>query len=357
MDTQKIIPVIMSGGAGSRLWPLSRQAMPKQLLPLVTDMTMAQETVLRVSSPLFEDPVFICNSLHATPITAQMNAINKSVGAIITEPMGRNTAPVAVIAALHAQQTHPNALVLLAPADHDVRDPDAFKSAVKDALPAVLEGKLITFGINPDRPETGYGYIQMGRLIHPGVHDVQTFREKPNDDMARAYIESGYNALNAGIYLYSPEAFLSEIEKFEPEILRCAKDAYAQSSHDGKIIHLDPDEFANCPSQSIDYAVMEKTDKAAVVPCNIGWSDIGSFASLHEVTRDNGGNATHGDVIEIDTTNSLIHTDGPLITTVGVNNLAVVVHEGRVLVANLDAAQDVKKIVEALKTQNRTQDL
>lgn len=357
MGDQTIVPVIMSGGAGSRLWPLSRQAMPKQLLPLVTDKTMVQETVLRMNSSLFEAPVFICNALHAAPITAQMADIDMPLGAIITEPVGRNTAPCAVVAALHAIDTHPEALVLLAPADHHVSDPDAFENAVESALAPAKGGRLITFGINPDRPETGYGYIQLGHKITSRVYDVETFREKPDADTARAYIESGNYAWNAGIFLFSPQAFLDEIKQFEPDILRCAKDAYAKAQHRGDIINLDANTFATCPSQSIDYAVMENTDKAAVVPCDIGWSDIGSFASLQEVTCDASGNAARGDIISVNTTNSLIHTDGPLVTTVGVDNLAVIVHEGRVIVAHLDAAQDVKKIVETLKTQDRRDDL
>lgn len=357
MSENMIIPVIMSGGAGSRLWPLSRQAMPKQLLALVTEKTMAQETVLRVSGPQFGAPVFICNALHAAPITAQMEEIGAKAGAIITEPVGRNTAPVAVVAAAHAQTVDPEAFVLLLPADHHVRDPQSFQEAVMAALPAARDGHIITFGISPDRPETGYGYIHLGRELHPRVHAVQTFREKPDADTARAYLEQGDYAWNGGIFLFSPAAFLREIEKFEPEILSCAKEAYDRAKSNDNIYHLDADIFANCPSISIDYAVMEKTDMAAVVPCDIGWSDIGSFASLQEITCDGSGNAQTGDIIAVNTTNALIHTDGPLVTTVGLDNVAVIVHEGRVLVANLDAAQDVKKIVETLKSQDRKDEL
>lgn len=357
MSDPTILPVIMSGGAGSRLWPLSRQALPKQLLALVTDNTMAQETVTRTTGAAFHDPVFICNALHAAPIGQQMTDLGRRSGAIITEPMGRNTAPVAVVAALAAQAVSDDTLVLLVPADHHVRHPQAFRDVVTAALPAARDGRLVTFGITPDRPETGYGYIQMSDPLYEGVHRVATFREKPDRATAQAYIDGGDYVWNAGIFLFSPKAFLAEIDRFAPDILTQSRRAYERAVTADEVTSLDAESFAACPSESIDYAVMEKTDKAAVAPCNMGWSDIGSFASLHEVTRQRDGNATKGDVISIDTTNSLILSDGPLVTTVGIDNLAVIVHDGRVLVAHLDAAQDVKKIVEQLKAKGRTDDL
>jgi len=292
----KIIPVILSGGAGSRLWPASRQAVPKQLLPLVTEQTMVQETAERFSGELFHPPVFICNAAHGPQIKEQMAAINMPVGAIIVEPIGRNTAPCAVVAALHAQISDPEALILLAPADHHVTKPCAFRRAVAAAMTAAQNGRLVT------------------------------------------------------IFLFSPQALLSEMMKFHADIVEHAKDAYLKATLKSGQIDLDAESFAACPSESIDYAVMEPTDQAAVVPADIGWNDIGSFTSLHALKKGDNGNAIQGDVIAYDTVNSLIETDGPLVTTVGMDGFAVIVKDGSILVAKLDAAQDVKKIVETLQS-------
>ena len=354
MSDVKIMPVIMSGGAGSRLWPLSRKAMPKQLLPLVTHETMVQETAVRFEGERYLDPVFICNALHASPISAQMAGIDCAVDAIIIEPLGRNTAPCAVVAACHAQKKHDGALVLLVPADHHVRKPEAFRAAVEAAIPAAQSGHLVTFGIQPDGPETGYGYIQRSGEINPGVYNVEAFKEKPDVETASRYLESGDYVWNAGIFLFAADTFLGEVEAFAPDILSRAAEAYEAATTDGNCISLDEAAFAACPGESIDYAVMEATQKAAVVPCDIGWSDIGSFASLQEVRADDTGNALSGDIMTVNTTNSLIMSDGPLVSAVGVDNVAIIVHEGQVLVLGLDAAQDVKKVVEGLKADGRT---
>jgi len=357
MREVKIIPVIMSGGAGSRLWPASRSAMPKQLLPLVTEQTMVQETAERLSGDLFHPPIFICNAAHAEPIRAQMAAIDMPIGAIIVEPMGRNTAPCAVVAALHAQLSDPDALILLAPADHHVTKPDAFRRSVAAAMTAAKQGRLVTFGITPDGPETGYGYIQQGELITPGAFEVEAFKEKPDRETAQGYLEQGSYFWNAGIFLFSPETLLAEMKNFHPEIVDKSGIAYKNASLQSAQIELEAESFAACPSESIDYAVMEPTDKAAVVPADIGWNDIGSFTSLHALKKGENGNAIMGDVIAYDTQNSLIETDGPLVTTVGVDGLAVIVKDGSILVAKLDAAQDVKKIVETLKADKRSDKL
>lgn len=357
MREVKIIPVILSGGAGSRLWPASRQAMPKQLLPLVTEQTMVQETAERLSGELFHPPVFICNAAHADTIRAQMAEIDMPIGAIIVEPMGRNTAPCAVVAALHAQISDPDALILLAPADHHVTKPEAFRRSVAAAMTAAQNGHLVTFGITPDAPETGYGYIEQGEVLTPGAFDVTAFKEKPDRQTAQAYLDKGGYFWNAGIFLFSPEALLSEMNNFHPDIVKHSEQAYKKAGLKSGQIDLDADSFAACPSESIDYAVMEPTDKAAVVPADIGWNDIGSFTSLHALKKGENGNAVKGDVIAYDTANSLIETDGPLVTTVGMDGFAVIVKEGSVLVAKLDAAQDVKKIVETLKAEKRSDKL
>lgn len=347
----------MSGGAGSRLWPASRQAMPKQLLPLVTQETMVQETANRFSGELFYEPVFICNAAHVEPIRAQMKEIGQDIGAIIVEPVGRNTAPCAVVAALNALDHDENALILLSPADHHVTKPGAFRRAVAAAMPAAMNNKLVTFGITPEGPETGYGYIQQGETITPGVSSVLAFKEKPDAKTAQSYLDAGGYYWNAGIFLFSPQTLLSEMEKFHPDIVKQASLAYKAAHVENIQYDLEPEAFQDCPSESIDYAVMEPTDKAAIVPCDIGWNDIGSFTSLHALKQGEDGNAIAGDVIAHNTANSLIETDGPLVTTVGIDGLAVIVKDGAVLVTKLAAAQDVKKIVEKLKAGERTDKL
>ena len=349
---RKIVPVIMSGGAGSRLWPLSRQANPKQLLPLVTEQTMVQETVERFTGERFTDPVFICNALHVDAIAAQMTEINRDVDAFIVEPVGRNTAPCAVVAAVHAAQKD-NALVMLVPADHHVKKPQNFRDAIERAVTTAEEGYLVTFGISPDGPETGYGYIAQGETLNEGVFKVDAFREKPDLETAKSYLSAGNYAWNAGIFLFSPDAFLSEAEAHAGDIARESRRAYDAAKTDGNVIHLNKDIFADCPSESIDYAVMEHTSKAAVVPCEIGWNDIGSFTSLQsaraEISSDEQKNALMGPVISVASENCLVSTDSLPVSIVGLSNIGVIVHEGEILVVNLDESQSVKTVVTRLK--------
>ena len=353
----KIMPVIMSGGAGSRLWPASRAAAPKQLLKLVTDKTMVQDTALRVSGPLFTPPVFICNAAHSDAINTQMEDIGTPALAVITEPMGRNTAPAAVVAAQYAKdysrKNGVNTLVLLLPADHHVTKPHAFRDAVNAAAPAALSGHLVTFGITPDAPETGYGYIERGEAIDARSYAVTAFREKPDEETAKRYLASGDFAWNAGIFLFAPEAFLSEIESFEPDLMRAAIAALTAAKAEGTSLHLDRACFENCPSESIDYAVMEKTTKAAVVPCDIGWNDIGSFSALFGVTQDETGMSVPQGTIQVGSSGCLVQTDGPMVSLVGVKNVAVIVKDGAVLVVDLAHSQDVKKVVTELKSSGR----
>ena len=347
----------MSGGAGSRLWPLSRRAMPKQLLPLVTDKTMVQETVARFDDPLFGDPVFICNQMHVEPIQQQMSDIGCAVGAIIVEPVGRNTAPCAVVAACHGLDAggavQSDDLIMLVPADHHVKNPAAFLDAIKKAAATARQGYLVTFGITPDRAETGYGYIAQGEALADGVYKAASFREKPDAQTAQSYLDDGGYAWNAGIFLFSPDSFLKEVHTYADEIHNMAQKAYAQSSQGGAVIHLNEEIFSQCPSESIDYAVMEHTQKAAIVPCDIGWNDIGSYASLLaarvETDADEKGNAVRGSVIIEDSQNCLVDTDSLSVSLVGVKDLSVIVRDGEVLIVSLDKAQSVKKIVETLK--------
>lgn len=348
----KIIPVIMSGGAGSRLWPLSRQAEPKQLLPLVTEKTMVQETVARFSGDIFFDPVFICNRLHTDSIEAQMAEIGCDVDALIVEPIGRNTAPCAVVAACHAAQKE-NSLVLLVPADHHVKNPEAFQSAIKKAASFAQDGYLVTFGIEPDAPETGYGYIAQGEPLGEGVYKVASFKEKPDVNTAHNYLDAGGYSWNAGIFLFSPDSFLSEVGSYAPEILTNAQLAFHNALRKDRIIELDKVAFKNCPSESIDYAVMEHTKKAAIVPCDIGWNDIGSYTSLLaarvENESDSAGNCTRGSVIVEGSQGCFVDTDGLPVSLVGVSDVAVIVKGGEILIVNLNESQSVKKVVKTLK--------
>lgn len=354
----KIIPVIMSGGAGSRLWPLSRQAMPKQLLPLVTHQTMVQETAERFDGDLFTDPVFICNALHVDGIRTQMAEIDRNVSAFIVEPVGRNTAPCAVVAAVHAAAQYDDTLVMLVPADHHVKKPEKFRAAIAKAIPTAKAGYLVTFGITPDGPETGYGYIAQGEALEDGVFKVDAFREKPDLETAQAYLDEGRYAWNAGIFLFSPESFLKEAGAYAGEISIEAQKAYEGASQDGNVINLNKDIFAACPSESIDYAIMEQTTKAAIVPCEIGWNDIGSYTSLQaaraEIKSDDNGNAISGSVMAEAAKNCLVHTDSLPVSIIGLSNVGVIVHEGEVMVVALDQAQAVKKIVNRLKDSGET---
>ncbi len=353
-----IIPVIMSGGAGSRLWPLSRQAMPKQLLPLVTEQTMVQETAERFDGDIFTDPVFICNALHVDGIRAQMAEIGRDVSAFIVEPVGRNTAPCAVVAAVHAAAQDEEALVMLVPADHHVKKPEKFRDVIAKAIPTAKAGYLVTFGITPDGPETGYGYIAQGEALEEGVYKVDAFAEKPDLETAKAYLEEGRYAWNAGIFLFSPESFLGEAQSYASEIATEAKKAYERASHNGNVIDLNKEIFAACPSESIDYAIMEQTNKAAIVPCEIGWNDIGSYTSLQaaraEIKSDDQGNAINGSVMVEASENCLVHTDSLPVSIIGLSNVGVIVHEGEVMVVALDQAQVVKKIVTRLKDSGET---
>lgn len=353
MSNFKIMPIIMSGGAGSRLWPASRAAHPKQLLALLGEKTMVQETALRVSGADYAAPIFICNGAHAGAINEQMAQIGTPPLAIITEPMGRNTAPAAIVAAQFVKRHGPESLALLLPADHHVTKPEAFRKAVAAAIPAAQSGHLVTFGISPDAPETGYGYIERGQALDGSAFAVSAFREKPDAQTAKSYIESGTYDWNAGIFLFSPSAFLAEVEKFEPKMLADATAALERAHVSGNQYDLNPEIFKTCPAESIDYAVMEKTDKAAVVPCDIGWNDIGSFKALHDATKTENGNAVTDGTILVKSDSCIVQSDGPMVSVVGLSNVGVIVKDGAVMVVNLDASQDVKAVVDALKSSNR----
>ncbi len=350
-----VVPVILSGGAGTRLWPLSRELYPKQLLALAGPRTMIQETAARAASAPFGAPIVVCNEEHRFIIAEQLREIGIAPRAMLLEPVGRNTAAAAAAAAklLDAHET-----MMLLPSDHVVRDEAAFAAAVATACMAVASGRLVTFGISPEAPETGYGYIRRGAALAgiAGAFAVDRFVEKPDLKTAEGYLASGDWAWNSGMFLFTAGTFLSELASFEPAIVEAAAAALAAATRDLDFIRLDKDAFAKAPSKSIDYAVMERTKKSAVVPARLGWSDVGAWNALWEIgTRDAAGNVTQGDVIVADTTNSYLRSEDRLLAAVGVDNLVIVATKDVVMVADKDRAQDVKQIVDRLKAAGRSE--
>jgi mannose-1-phosphate guanylyltransferase/mannose-6-phosphate isomerase len=349
-----ITPVILSGGTGTRLWPLSRKALPKQLLALAGTRTMLQETARRAQGEGFTAPLVICNQEHRFLIAEQLRAEGVVGSKIILEPMGRNTAPAAAIAALKVAEEDPDGMVLLMPSDHVVLAPKAFHAAVAVARQAAAGGALVTFGIQPSGPETGYGYIKSGAALAgaPGAFVIDCFVEKPSRATAQQYLTAGGYYWNSGMFLFRACAFLDEMARLQPRMLDCCRDALAHAHADMDFIRLGEPAFVACPADSIDYAVMEKAVRAAVVPVEMGWNDVGSWRSLWEIAaRDAGGNAVKGNVLTEKTRNSYLRSEGPLVAAVGVENLVVVATKDAVLISHRDSAQDVKKIVDQLESQ------
>ena len=348
ISTTLITPVILSGGSGTRLWPLSRSKKPKQLLALTGSHTMLQMTVARCPDPTrFGKAIVVTNELHAEEIAAQMR--DCPTAAIILEPAGRNTAPAIALAAL---ETDPEAALLVMPSDHVIEDVAAFHAAIASAMPLVRDGWLITFGITPDKPETGYGYIRRGEAIAPGVHKVEAFVEKPDLDRAIAYLAEGNYSWNGGIFLFRADAYLAALGQYEPAMLAAARTALAGAERDGLLVRPGREAFLACPSESIDYAVMEKADRVAVVPVEMGWSDVGSWDALHALgSSDLRNNVVHGDVVTIDTSGCLVRSEGPVVTMAGVHDLIVVATRDAVMILPRGSSQDVKKIVEELKAR------
>ncbi len=351
-----IYPVILSGGVGTRLWPLSRSQFPKQLLALAGESTLIQDTALRASGGNFAAPLIVCNQEHRFLIAEQMRAAGISPLGILLEPVGRNTAPAAAIAALTIAERDPDGILLLLPADHVVTNRPAFADAVGHAARAAQDNHLVTFGIEPSRPETGYGYVRRGKPLagSQSVFAVARFVEKPDLPTAKSYIESGDYYWNSGMFAFRAAAFLAEMEKLAPDILVACRAAMAEGRKETDFFHLAAKPFAQCRSISIDYAVMEHTDKAAVVPVEMGWSDIGAWDALWDIGgKDDSGNVTRGDVLCHGVRNTYLRSDGPLVAVVGVDDLVVVATRDAVLVSRKDKAQDVKKIVDQLASAGR----
>jgi mannose-1-phosphate guanylyltransferase / mannose-6-phosphate isomerase len=351
----KLQPVLLSGGSGTRLWPLSREGYPKQFLPLVGDETMLQATWRRVADIAGAAPIVVANEDHRFLVAEQLRQVGAPKPDILLEPMGRNTAPAIALAALQAMHAGEDPLLLVLPSDHVVADADAFRDAVREAAAAAEAGALVTFGILPSAPETGFGYIEAEHAGSDGVRKVRRFVEKPDGATAQRYLDSGGYYWNSGMFLFRASVLLAELERFRPEIVAACRDAFAAAKRDGDFIRVDREAFARCPSDSIDYAVMENTDAAMVLPVDIGWNDIGSWSALWDVAaRDEAGNAHHGDVIAVDSRNSYAYARR-LVALVGVDDLVVVETDDAVLVARKDRVQQVKDVVSQLKAAQRTQ--
>ncbi|OAI01088.1 mannose-1-phosphate guanylyltransferase/mannose-6-phosphate isomerase [Methylomonas methanica] len=350
-----MIPVVLSGGSGTRLWPLSRGQYPKQFLPLVSGNTMLQETILRLDGIAgLQAPIAVCNEDHRFMLAEQMREIGIKPAAIILEPVGKNTAPAVAMAALSARSE--DDVLLILPADHVVGNRPAFHRAVVQAELLAKQDLLVTFGIVATEPETGYGYIKRGDTRYGEAYKVAAFVEKPDLQTAQRYLESGEYFWNSGMFAFKAGCFLRELEKYNPEMLEVCREALRAAKPDLDFVRLDKQIFSTCPSDSIDYAVMEKTDRAVVIPLDAEWNDVGSWSALWDVTeKDAAGNAIKGDVLTVDTCNSYIHSANKLVAVIGVENLVVVETDDAVMIAAKDRVQDVKEVVDQLKKLKRSE--
>jgi len=350
---KRIVPVILSGGVGSRLWPTSRALYPKQLLPLISDRGMLQETAARVGdADLFSAPIVISNEDHRFIIAAQLQEIRIEAALHVLEPTGRNTAPAAAAAAISCD---PDDVLLVLPADHHIEDHESFLRAVEVGRTLSEKNHLVTFGIVPTGPETGYGYIRQAEALEiEGAFGVAEFVEKPAAAIAQSYLEVGGYHWNSGIFMFRADCLLTEMERFCPEILSVTRTAMAKGVREMDFVRLDAKTFDACPADSIDYAIMERTDKAAIIPVTMGWNDIGSWSSLWDIgEKDEDGNVRHGDVISVDSRNNYIRAESCLVATLGLEDVIVVETGDAVLVADKAHVQDIKSIVTEISSANR----
>ena len=351
-----ITPVILSGGSGTRLWPLSRKLHPKQLLPLLNKTSLLQDTINRLQGlKALEPTVVICNEEYRFMVAEQARTTSVGASAIILEPIGRNTAPAIALAAFNAVQTNEDAVLLVLPADHDIKNVDEFHAAIDSGLEQALNNHFVTFGIVPDSPETGYGYIKASGS--PGVNEVAAidqFVEKPDFETATKYLAEGGYYWNSGMFMFKASEYLKALQTFSPEIYEASHNAINVAERDLDFIRVGVEEFKACPSDSIDYAVMEKVSNAVVIPIDIGWSDVGSWSALHEIgDKDQYGNILIGDVESVSTKNSYVRSEHKLVTTLGVEDLIIVDTDDALLVANKDQVQGIKEIVETLSKADR----
>ena len=353
-----IVPVIMAGGTGSRLWPLSRELYPKQFLTVSGDLSMLQQTVTRLNGIEHQFPLLICNEEHRFIAAEQLRLGGFTHYDIILEPVGRNTAPAIALAALQAlknAEKDEDPILLVLAADHLIEDTAAFQTSVSKALPFAKKGKLVTFGIVPTLPETGYGYIKAGQP-DGDAFTVAQFVEKPDLNTAQDYLISGDYYWNSGMFLFKASRYLEELRKYSPEILLACEESMQESMHDMDFVRVNIDAFRRCPDDSIDYAVMEKTDSSMVIPMDAGWSDVGSWSALWDVSeKDENNNVIKGDVISVNSANNYLHSDNKLIAVVGIENLVVVETKDAILVAHKEQVQNVKTVVNHLKALGRTE--
>ncbi|HGY4912412.1 TPA: mannose-1-phosphate guanylyltransferase/mannose-6-phosphate isomerase [Citrobacter freundii] len=351
-----ILPVVMAGGTGSRLWPLSRTLYPKQFLTLTSSSSMLQETIVRLDGLTHEHPLIICNEEHRFIVAEQLRQLELQHSGIILEPVGRNTAPAIALAALHAVRNQDDPILLVLAADHVIQDNSAFLTAIEKALDLAVGGKLVTFGIVPNKPETGYGYIKQGKPVSEDAFEVSEFVEKPDLDTAKRYLNEGTYYWNSGMFIFRASRYIEELKLYRPDILDACINALEDASLDLDFTRLNTTSFTQCPDESIDYAVMEQTSDAVVVPLDAGWSDVGSWAALWEVdTKDNNNNVIHGDVVAIDTQRSYLYSQHRLISAVGLDNVIVVETKDAILVSHKDKVQSVKDVVTFLKSCSRSE--
>jgi len=346
----KIVPVVLSGGSGTRMWPKSRSEYPKQFLPLFGDSTMLQDTLLRLAELDAEPPIIICNESHRFLVAEQLRTCNLVASKILLEPMGKNTAPAVTLAALASDRDDDVLLVLAA--DHVIENVDEFIRQIKQGARLAAQGKLVTFGVVPQHPEVGYGYIKAGEAVSDGAFAVDEFVEKPDLETAKSYLAAGNYFWNSGMFMFRAGDYLKELSRYQPEMLMHCEAAYKKSTQDLDFTRIDSTAFSKCPSNSIDYAVMEHTDNGVVLPVDIGWNDVGSWASVWDVSeKDEMGNRFVGDVIQQDSTNNLVDSGGRLIALVGVDDLVVIDTDDALLVARRDQVQKVKEIVDQVQSR------
>jgi len=348
-----IIPIIISGGSGTRLWPLSRKLQPKQFINLGNNNTLFQETILRLPEEA-ENPIIICNEDHRFLAAEQLREINKSTNGIILEPIGKNTAPAIALAALKLYKSSEDPILLVLPADHLIEDINSFHEAVSIGETLAIKNKLVTFGVKPNKAETGYGYIEAEMNLKSKFYNIKSFKEKPNQSNANKYHKSGNYLWNSGMFMFKSSVFLQELEKFAPEILNCCKNSLKDQNEDCDFIRLVNEEFLKCPELSIDYAVMEHTNDSIVIPLDAKWNDVGSWESLMKSkAKDNNGNVIEGDVMLDNVNNSFIYSSNRLVSAVGVQDLIIIDTNDALLVTNINNSQNIKNIVRKLKNQNR----
>jgi mannose-1-phosphate guanylyltransferase len=353
-----IAPVILSGGSGTRLWPLSRSEYPKQFLNLMGDSTLFQETINRLPKG-FENPLIVCNEEHRFLVAEQLRIINKKTNGIILEPVGKNTAPAVALAALKYSIDLQDPILLVLSADHVIQNKSAFHEAIKIAENLAETGKLVTLGIKPDSPETGYGYIEAKINEKSKFYKIKSFHEKPKKNIAEEYLKSDSYFWNSGIFMFKASSYLKELKKYSPEILSICQNSLKSNLKDADFIRLVNDEFFKCPSNSIDYALMERTKNAFVVPMSAGWSDIGSWSKIHDVKKDskNNNNVIEGDISLDNVHNSLIYSDNRFVSVIGLTDIILVDTQDALLVLDKKFDQDTKKMVEKLRNENRMESL